>query len=92
MDKELLGLIEEEVRELLTKYGYKGDKVTIVEGSALKGLKGDPDGSEERIILSFVVNIHGRKMILNTSSFFRQLSLYALTFTLSFIPDQCGYS
>ena len=43
-DKELLDLVEMEVRELLTKYGFPGDKVPVVKGSALKALQGDPEG------------------------------------------------
>src|SRR5512137_1430886 len=40
-DKELLELVELEVRELLTKYEFPGDKTPIVIGSALKALEGD---------------------------------------------------
>jgi elongation factor Tu len=40
-DAELLDLVEMEVRELLTKYGFPGDKTPIVKGSALKALEGD---------------------------------------------------
>jgi len=40
-DKELLELVELEVRELLSKYGFPGDDVPIVVGSALKALEGD---------------------------------------------------
>jgi elongation factor Tu len=40
-DKELLDLVELEVRELLTKYEFPGDKLPIIKGSALKGLEGD---------------------------------------------------
>ncbi|OGG08055.1 translation elongation factor Tu [Candidatus Gottesmanbacteria bacterium RIFCSPHIGHO2_02_FULL_40_24] len=40
-DKELLDLVEMEVRELLTKYGFAGDKVPFVKGSALKALEGN---------------------------------------------------
>jgi len=40
-DKELLDLVELEVRELLTKYEFPGDKIPIIKGSALKGLEGD---------------------------------------------------
>ncbi len=40
-DKELLDLVEMEVRELLTKYDFPGDKIPIVKGSALKALEGD---------------------------------------------------
>lgn len=42
-DKELLDLVEMEVRELLTKYGFPGDKVPIIRGSALKALQGDAE-------------------------------------------------
>ena len=35
-DKELIDLVEMEVRELLTKYGYPGDKTPVVRGSGLK--------------------------------------------------------
>jgi len=40
-DPELLELVEMEVRELLTTYGFPGDKTPIVKGSALKALEGD---------------------------------------------------
>ena len=40
-DKELLELVELEVRELLTKYDFPGDKIPIVQGSALKAVEGD---------------------------------------------------
>ncbi len=40
-DKELLDLVELEVRELLSKYEFPGDQIPIVKGSALKGLQGD---------------------------------------------------
>jgi elongation factor Tu len=40
-DKELLELVEMEVRDLLTSYGFPGDKTPIVIGSALKALEGD---------------------------------------------------
>jgi elongation factor Tu len=40
-DKELLELVEMEVRDLLTKYEFPGDKTPIVIGSALKALEGD---------------------------------------------------
>jgi elongation factor Tu len=39
-DKELLELVEMEVRELLTKYEFPGDKIPIVKGSALAALEG----------------------------------------------------
>jgi elongation factor Tu len=40
-DKELLDLVEMEVRDLLTKYGFPGDKTPIIRGSALKAMQGD---------------------------------------------------
>lgn len=40
-DPELLNLVELEVRELLNKYEFKGDKIPIIHGSALKALQGD---------------------------------------------------
>lgn len=40
-DKELLELVEMEVRDLLTKYNFPGDKTPIIVGSALKALEGD---------------------------------------------------
>ncbi|MGH9376940.1 MAG: elongation factor Tu, partial [Terriglobia bacterium] len=40
-DPELLELVEVEVRDLLNKHGFSGDKVPVVRGSALKALEGD---------------------------------------------------
>ena len=40
-DKELLDLVELEVRELLSKYDFPGDDTPIIRGSALKALEGD---------------------------------------------------
>ncbi|WP_242394042.1 elongation factor Tu [Anaeromyxobacter oryzisoli] len=40
-DKELLDLVELEVRELLTEYDFPGNEIPIVKGSALKALEGD---------------------------------------------------
>ncbi len=40
-DKDLLELVQEEVKDLLTKYGFPGDKTPIIVGSALKALEGD---------------------------------------------------
>ncbi len=45
-DKELLDLVEMEVRELLTKYKYPGDKIPVIRGSALKALQGDPEAEK----------------------------------------------
>ncbi len=45
-DKELLELVELEVRELLTKYKFPGDKVPVIKGSALEAMN-DPDNPEK---------------------------------------------
>ncbi|MCX7824928.1 MAG: elongation factor Tu [Verrucomicrobiae bacterium] len=45
-DKELLDLVELEVRELLTKYEFPGDKVPVVRGSSTKALAGDPEAEK----------------------------------------------
>jgi elongation factor Tu len=45
-DPEFLDLVEMEIRDLLTKYGYPGDEVPIIRGSALKALNGEADGVE----------------------------------------------
>jgi len=43
-DKEILDLVEMEVRDLLTKYKFPGDKVPVIRGSAIKALADDPEG------------------------------------------------
>ena len=45
-DKDLIDLVEMEVRELLTKYQFPGDKIPVIRGSALKALQGDAAGVE----------------------------------------------
>jgi elongation factor Tu len=46
-DPEILDLVELEVRELLTKYEFPGDKVPVIRGSALKSLESDGDPASE---------------------------------------------
>ena len=41
-DEELIDLVEMEVRELLSEYGFDGDNTPVIRGSALKALEGDP--------------------------------------------------
>lgn len=43
-DKDLLDLVEMEVRDLLTKYGFPGDKTPVIRGSALQALQGEKFG------------------------------------------------
>src|SRR5437867_3469626 len=45
-DPELLDLVELEVRELLTSYGFPGDEIPIVKVSALKAMEGDAEGEK----------------------------------------------
>ena len=42
-DEELIDLVEMEVRELLSEYGFDGDNAPIIRGSALQALNGDPE-------------------------------------------------
>jgi elongation factor Tu len=53
-DKELLDLVEMEVRELLTKYEFPGDKIPVIRGSATKALAGDQGEYGEPAILKLV--------------------------------------
>ncbi|MGD9895879.1 MAG: elongation factor Tu [Candidatus Methylacidiphilaceae bacterium] len=51
-DQELIDLVELEVRELLSKYEFPGEKIPIVRGSALKALEGDPE--QEKNIMALI--------------------------------------
>ena len=51
-DEELLDLVEMEVRELLTEYGFPGDDIPVLKGSALKALEGDPE--QEKVIMELM--------------------------------------
>src|SRR5579885_1194068 len=56
-DAELLDLVEVEVRELLTKYQFPGDKIPVIRGSALKALEGDPKWEKSILELMEAVEI-----------------------------------
>jgi elongation factor Tu len=58
-DKELLDLVELEVRELLSKYEFPGDKIPIVRGSALKALEGDKGDLGEPSIFRLMEAVDG---------------------------------
>lgn len=47
MDAELVDLVEEEIRDLLTKNGYDGANIPVVRGSSLKAFNNEPDGVEQ---------------------------------------------
>src|SRR4029079_3131409 len=53
-DKELLDLVEMEVRELLTKYEFPGDKVPVIRGSATKAMAGDQGEYGEKSIKALI--------------------------------------
>ncbi len=46
-DPELLELVEMEIRDLLTFYGFDGDNTPIIKGSAIKALEGDADAVKQ---------------------------------------------
>ena len=46
-DEELVDLVEMEVRELLSEYGFDGDNAPVIRGSALKSLEGDEAWGEK---------------------------------------------
>ena len=54
-DKELLDLVEMEIRELLTEYKFPGEEIPIVKGSALKALEGDAEA--EKAILELMKQV-----------------------------------
>jgi len=56
-DKELLELVELEVRELLTKYEFPGDTIPFVVGSALKALEGDKGPLGAEAILKLMASV-----------------------------------
>jgi elongation factor Tu len=56
-DPELLDLVELEVRELLSKYEFPGDKIPIVRGSALKAMEGDSSEIGEASIFKLMEQV-----------------------------------
>lgn len=52
-DKELIDLVEEEIRDLLKKYEFPGDATPIIRGSALKALQ-DPSGEPGKVVLDLL--------------------------------------
>jgi len=55
-DPEILDLVEADVRELLKKYEYPGDKVPIIRGSALKAREGDKEAEKQILKLMDAVD------------------------------------
>ena len=58
-DEELLELVELEVRELLTKYGFPGDDIPIVKGSALAALEGRDEAVGRAQIMNLMAAVDG---------------------------------
>lgn len=56
-DQELVGIVEEEVRDLLKKYDFDGDKVPVIKGSALKALQAKSLDDEATKPILELVNI-----------------------------------
>jgi elongation factor Tu len=56
-DPELLELVEEEIRELLTSYKYPGDKTPIIKGSALSAVEGKDDEIGKNAILELMKQV-----------------------------------
>jgi elongation factor Tu len=52
-DKELIDLVEEEIRDLLKKYEFDGDNTSIIRGSALKALE-NPDGEYGQAVMDLM--------------------------------------
>jgi elongation factor Tu len=53
-DKELVGLVEEEIRELLTSYKFPGNKIPIIKGSALAAVEGKDEATGKNSILELM--------------------------------------
>ena len=53
-DKELLELVETEIRELLTSYKFPGDKIPIVKGSALNAVEGKDEATGKNAIMELM--------------------------------------
>jgi len=53
-DKELVGLVEEEIRELLKSYKFPGDKIPIIKGSALAAVEGKDEATGKNSILELM--------------------------------------
>ena len=56
-DKEMIDLVEEEIKDLLTSYKFPGDKTPIVKGSALAAVEGRDDEIGKNSILELMKNV-----------------------------------
>jgi len=53
-DKELIDLVEEEIKELLTSYKFPGDKIPIIKGSALNAVEGKDEATGKNSIVELL--------------------------------------
>ena len=53
-DKELIDLVETEIRELLTSYKFPGNKIPIIKGSALNAVEGKDEATGKKSILELM--------------------------------------
>ena len=53
-DKEMIELVEEEIRELLTSYKFPGDKIPIIKGSALNAVEGKDEATGKNAIMELM--------------------------------------
>jgi elongation factor Tu len=58
-DKEMIDLVEEEIKELLTSYKFPGDKTPIIKGSALAAVEGRDDEIGKNSILELMKAVDG---------------------------------
>jgi elongation factor Tu len=58
-DPDMIDLVEEEIRELLSKYNFPGEKIPVVRGSALKALEGDTSEIGSASILKLMEEVDG---------------------------------
>jgi elongation factor Tu len=56
-DEELLELVEMEIRELLTEYGFDGDEIPVIKGSALAAIEGTDDKIGKEAILELMAAV-----------------------------------
>jgi elongation factor Tu len=57
-DPELIDLVEADVRDLLKKYGYPGDEVPVIRGSAMKAAEGDAEAEKQITALMEAVDTY----------------------------------
>ena len=53
-DKEMIDLVEEEIKELLTSYKFPGDKIPIIKGSALNAVEGKDEATGKNAIMELM--------------------------------------